>query len=127
MVTKKRSSLLILEDNPDQIKLYRLQLKNLYGLTFAENYDEALVLAKNPFFDTAIVDIVLNGYKKSGKDFIEHLRNVEHSNLPAIAVTAVESSGFRNIFLDAGFNDYLSKPYFLGDLVKSIENLVLEK
>ena len=62
------------------------------------------------------VDIILLDYMMPEMDGIDTLKNIRALNnpelkeVPIIALTANAVSGAREMFLDAGFNEYISKP-----------------
>ncbi|MDR1691961.1 MAG: response regulator [Oscillospiraceae bacterium] len=73
-----------------------------------------------------VFDLVLMDHMMPGMDGIETARRIRldrrYLNIPIVALTANAVSGAREMFLEAGFNDFLSKPV---DILKM--NTVLEK
>jgi len=78
-------------------------------------------------------DIVFMDHKMPGMDGIEaleHIRalgdegDVKYKQLPVIALTANAVAGMREMFLECGFNDYLSKPIDTGKLNTILEQWV---
>ena len=45
-------------------------------------------------------------------------------DIPVIAVTALAMSGDKQKILDAGFNDYITKPVSLKELLLTIKHLI---
>jgi len=74
----------------------------------------ALDLLGNGSFDLAIVDIGLPD--RSGIDVIRQLRRLG-SKLPVLILTARDGSEDRVIGLDAGADDYLTKPFDFNELL----------
>ena len=75
--------------------------------------------------DLILMDIHLPGV--DGLEIISRLRKLEGwRDLPVIAVTAMAMQGDRDRCLEAGANDYASKPLDIDGLVESIQSL-LEK
>ncbi len=74
----------------------------------------ALDLLGNGSFDLAIVDIGLPD--RSGIDVIRQLRRLG-SKLPILILTARDDSEDRVIGLDAGADDYLTKPFDVNELL----------
>lgn len=72
------------------------------------------------------VDIVFLDYMMPDMDGIDTLKAIrelegeKYSKVPVIALTANVVSGAREMFLDAGFDDYLSKPLELELLEKAL-------
>lgn len=73
--------------------------------------------------DLVLMDIQLPGV--DGFDLIRHLRSssIWHS-VPVIAVTAMAMAGDRDRCLEAGANDYISKPLDLKSLLAKIRALI---
>ncbi len=104
---------LLVEDHPVNQKVARKLLERL-GLTvdLAENGEEALARIREQRYDLVLMDCqmpVLDGYSATRR-----LREIEHdqlkSRLPVIAMTAHAMVGDRERCLQAGMDDYLSKP-----------------
>jgi HAMP domain-containing protein/CheY-like chemotaxis protein/signal transduction histidine kinase len=97
-------------------------IRNLYALssvlegkgldiTSAQNGQEALALLKNTEnkFDIVLMDImmpVMDGYEAMREIRKEH----KIKNIPIIALTAKAQAEDKQICIDAGANDYMSKP-----------------
>jgi DNA-binding response OmpR family regulator len=116
----KNIRVLVLEDESDTRTLLDLILK-MQGaeVILAENVTEALELANERQPHVIVTDIgmpELNGFA-----FIASLRG--QSSTPAIALTAYDAPADRDIALNSGFNDYLSKPFDTGELVNAIKRL----
>jgi len=99
---------LVAEDNFTNQVLVRTLLEK-FGLTviMAENGKEAVELAKDDNFDLCFMDIqmpIMNGY-----DAIRHIRQND-STIPIIALTAYAVPGDKEKCLEAGCNDYMTKP-----------------
>jgi CheY-like chemotaxis protein len=81
---------------------------------------EAVQKSGDQPFDLVILDMqmpILDGY-----DAARQLRNAGHE-VPILALTANAMPGDRMICLEAGCNDYLSKPVRRDDLASSIARL----
>ncbi|MBT4287721.1 MAG: response regulator [Deltaproteobacteria bacterium] len=78
-------------------------------VTIANNGQEAIEQVKGNKFDAVLMDIqmpVLDGYQAT-----KEIREMpEFKNLPIIAMTAYAMKGDREQCLDAGMNDYITKP-----------------
>jgi CheY-like chemotaxis protein len=103
------SKILIVEDSPDNMKLFRslLTLKGheVAGLSGGEGLLETI-----GSFAPALVlmDIQLPG--KDGFTLLEEIRRSAHRDLRVIALTAHAMAGDRERALEAGFNGYITKP-----------------
>ncbi|HRK89925.1 MAG TPA: PAS domain S-box protein [Anaerolineales bacterium] len=125
-IFKTDKSILIVEDNLVNRDLFTLQLRE-FGLVAkqATNGSEAVeLLAVNPD-DYLLVLMDLNMPVMDGFETIRLIRKNEEGtqrHIPVIAVTANVMPGVRELCLQAGMDDYLSKPVSLQDL-----QMVLEK
>jgi CheY-like chemotaxis protein len=99
----------IVEDNPDNLLLFRTMLEDLYEVTAYETGLEALRALQDDKPDLILLDISL-----PEMDGTEVLRRM-HTNpvlrgIPVIALTAHAMAGDREAFLTAGFDEYITKP-----------------
>ncbi len=111
-LSKKKA--LIVDDSPDNRALLAAYLSK-WNLEFdmAENGREALEKARSKNFDMILMDIQMP--EMDGFEAVSRLRNEDHSEI-IIALTAHAMKGDREKCLEAGFNDYLSKPLNREDL-----------
>ena len=71
--------------------------------------DEAIDKLKKNKIDIVLMDIMMPG--KNGYDTMKEIRAEEqYKELPIIAVTAKAMKGDKELCIDAGANDYLTKP-----------------
>ncbi|MCR5402963.1 MAG: response regulator [Butyrivibrio sp.] len=99
----------------DDTRLNLTVIKNLLKKTqvkidTAESGDECISLIRQKRYDMVFLD-----HRMPGKDGIETLQEIKKdsaidSTMPIIALTANAVSGSRDMYLSAGFTDYLSKP-----------------
>ena len=107
-------NLLLVEDDARLGKLIRLMLEDAgYQITWSLRGDEALALASDPAYDLAIVDWMLPGL--SGVDLCRQLRQDGWSK-PILMLTAKDAVCDRVTGLDAGADDYLTKPFEFEEL-----------
>ena len=102
--------ILIVEDNPSNMRLIELVLKDKgYTLLKATSGEEALDVALRGQPDLTIMDIQLP--KLNGLEAIRRLRQAPvFSHIPIIAVTAYAMKGDKEKVINAGCDAYLSKP-----------------
>jgi CheY-like chemotaxis protein len=109
LATGKR--ILLVEDNLINQKLAKLLLAKLKcKVEVAGNGQEALDKLADSKFDLVFMDCqmpVMDGYTASGK--IRELQG-DASKLPIVAMTANAMRGDREKCIEAGMDDYLSKP-----------------
>ncbi len=110
--------ILLAEDNLVNQRLATLLLrKEGHTVVAASNGAEALHAAENETFDLILMDVqmpVMNGY-----DATNAIRRIENSTgrrTPIIALTAHAMKGDREICLQAGMDDYLTKPIQAAEL-----------
>lgn len=126
-IQKNSSVILIAEDNESNILMMTDYLKAKgYQLLFARNGLEAIEVAKNQHPDLIIMDISMPYL--DGLSAIAAIRQDEQmKNIPIIAATALTMEGDKQNCLNAGANDYISKPLRLRELVEKIENLLKQQ
>jgi len=99
----------VVEDNPDNRLLVKAILEDQYKIVEYENGIEALEGLKQVKPDLVILDVSLP--KMDGTEVVRRIReDVSLRDLPVIALTAHAMPGDREKLLEAGFNDYVTKP-----------------
>src|SRR5262245_1744863 len=114
----------VVEDNADNRLLLNAFLSDHYRITEYETGPAALEGLRSNLPDLVLLDVSLPGM--DGLTVLSHLRADERlRELPVIALTAHAMHGDRERFLNAGFNDYVSKPIVDEQvLLKAIEGLL---
>ncbi len=113
--------MLVVEDNPFNMELVTEALST-QGLTVDGAVDgkEAIKKAESQIYDLILMDIAL-----PGMDGIEVTKLVkkkpEYKDVPVVALTAYALKEDRGRFLEAGFDDYVSKPIDMPEFMKRIE------
>lgn len=102
--------LLAVDDNIMNLELYRGSLKDTkIQIDTAINGVEALELISQYKYDLIILDHMM-----PVMDGMETLKTIKKQNLcedvPILVITANAVSGEKSVYLNAGFDDYLSKP-----------------
>lgn len=110
-------------------------MRNVYALTsvlerkgwhvfMAESGQEALdILAEHPDVSVVLMDIMMPGL--DGYDAMRAIRaQAQFQNLPIIALTAKAMKEDRQKCLDAGANEYLSKPVDIEQLFAALRTLI---
>jgi len=116
--------ILAVEDEPVNQQLIRDVLKGMgYACDLAANEEEMRGhLQSEKRYQCILMDIQLPG--KNGLDLTREIRAGEHGQhycgIYVIALTANALPGDRQKCLDAGANDYLSKPLVIGELKEAL-------
>jgi CheY-like chemotaxis protein len=101
--------ILIVEDSPDNMKLFRAVLTQkghaITELTGGEGL-LATIAASDP--ELVLMDIQLPG--KDGFTLLQEIRESAHCSLRVIALTAHAMTGDRERAMQAGFDGYITKP-----------------
>ena len=125
---------LLAEDNPvNQLVAVRTLERAGYKVTVANNGQEALDLLERESFDVVLMDVqmpVMGGIeatrairaREQRRSWVIDTDHVEH--LPIIAMTANAMKGDRELCLDEGMDDYVSKPVKADDLLAALERVL---
>jgi signal transduction histidine kinase/CheY-like chemotaxis protein/HPt (histidine-containing phosphotransfer) domain-containing protein len=109
--TFKNKKILIVEDSEINQKVIMIMLKRFgFNTEIANNGIEALKLMSKKNYDLVFMDMQMP--EMDGIETTKELRKLNFT-IPIIAMTANALSGDRETCLDAGMNDYLSKPVSL--------------
>ena len=119
-----KEKILIVEDNPQNMRLIEMTLRaRNYTLLKATDGEQALDMAVKEHPDLIIMDMQLP--KMSGLDVTKKLRQMpEFTNIPIIALTAYAMKGDKEKFIEAGCDDYLSKPINTHELPEIIATML---
>jgi len=111
---------LVVEDNDRNMKLFRDVLQATgYRTLEAPTGSDAVALATKHTPDLVLMDIQLPDI--DGVEALNRLRADERtSSIPVVALTAQAMRGDRERFLAAGFDDYLSKPVNVAELLGAV-------
>ncbi len=119
-----RASVLLVEDNPDTRFLMQHLLQDVYDVEAAADGAEAQALARKRIYDLVLMDIDLGG-GPDGIATLESLRRIPgYEAVPFIALTAYALPGDRERFIRAGFDNYLSKPFDIEELLQLTAGLL---
>jgi two-component system, cell cycle response regulator DivK len=120
------AKILIVEDNEMNLDMLTRRLtRRGYDVVSATDGVEGLQLASYELPDLVLMDMSLP--KMDGWEATRHLKsNTETKNIPVIALTAHAMVGDREKALEAGCDDYDTKPIDLNRLLLKIGNLLGE-
>ncbi len=114
--------ILVVEDNPDNRILIIDVLESMdYEVLVAENGEEGITLANRETPDLILMDLSLP--KVDGWAATRKLKtNAALADVPIIALTAHAMVGDREKALEAGCDDYISKPIDLRELSSKLKH-----
>jgi len=115
--------MLIVEDNQDVRFFIRTHFESDYQILEAKDGKEGWQLTLNTIPDIIVSDIMMPGI--DGTDLCRKIKKDERtSHIPVILVTALSSRDHRLNGLDAGADDYITKPFDVDLLRAKVENLL---
>lgn len=110
-------NILIVEDDPNIRKLVRVNLlKRGYSVSEAEDSHQAIDLFQKESVDLVLLDLMLPGL--SGVDICKWIR--ERSDIPIIVLSARLEEDLKVAALDAGADDYVTKPFGSEELLARV-------
>jgi len=117
--------ILTVEDNPTN-QLFTQQILEKLGcrVIVAKNGQEAVSHCKKNTFDLILMDgqmPIMDGFEAT--QIIRKQEALQNKHTPIIALTAHALANDRKRFLDAGMDDYLSKPFTPGQLIDTINRI----
>jgi CheY-like chemotaxis protein/HPt (histidine-containing phosphotransfer) domain-containing protein len=115
--------ILLVEDNEINIRLF-INILKIRGLKcdIALNGVEALAAYENNKYDIIFMDCqmpMMDGYEATKK-----IRNKESKHMPIIAMTAHAMQGDREKCIEAGMDDYLTKPFGFNQVIEMLQKYV---
>ena len=118
------SRILVVEDNRDNMTLITDILESLnYSVVAAYDGQQGVLLAQSEHPNLILMDLslpLMDGWTATR----EIKKNANLKNIPIIALTAHAMSGDRERALEAGCDDYVSKPINVPDLLVKITTLL---
>jgi CheY-like chemotaxis protein/HPt (histidine-containing phosphotransfer) domain-containing protein len=123
---RRSLKILVAEDTPfNQTFILRLLEKNGSHPILVENGRQALEAFNPDTFDVVLMDVQMP--EMDGFEATREIRKLEAgsgSHMPIIAMTAYATEGDRERCLEAGMDDYVSKPISASKLFQAIDTLV---
>lgn len=122
----RRPHILLVDDNFETLKLLQRVLQNDYHVTFAQSGDAALELLGRYLFDLVLLDMMMPGL--NGLDVLKMMRSdPETANIPVVVLSAMSRGKDVVTALQAGANDYVTKPFDIEVVRMRIHNQVRMK
>ena len=109
--------ILVVEDNKKLLQTIEKELLKHFEIECCEDGEEALYLIKQGIYDLVVLDLMLPSL--GGIDILKNIRN-NHIDTPVLILTAKESLDEKVEAFSIGANDYLTKPFYMEELVARI-------
>jgi len=110
--------ILIVEDDMPIVRALERGLKaHGHELVSADNGEDGVALAEDPSVELVLLDIALPGL--DGHEVLKRIR-VRRPDLPVLMLTARDDLQNKVLALNAGADDYLTKPFALEELLARV-------
>ena len=110
--TAPDATVLVVDDTPVNLTVFSSLLRNTkIQIDTAENGDDCVSLFKRKHYDIIFLDHMMPD--KDGIETIKEMKqctDTPNEGTPIICLTANAVSGMRKMYLDEGFDDYITKP-----------------
>jgi len=114
-------NILIIEDDPEIIKLLEIHLTDLiYTTSNSMDGEKGLKMALHNDYDLILLDLTLPGM--DGVEICKRLR--AEKNTPIIMLTAKSEEIDRVLGLEIGADDYITKPFSIRELLARIKAVI---
>jgi two-component system KDP operon response regulator KdpE len=117
-----QGTILVVDDDGATRRALRVTLSGL-GFTVVEaaRGEEALSLARAMWFDAVLLDVDM-----PGMGGVEACRSIRHAvaRLPILMLTVMDSEDDKVLALDAGADDYITKPFQVRELTARLRSAV---
>lgn len=124
-----RAHLLIVEDNRDQLEVYKEKLEDEdYLIETSDTVIEALKKVRKETYDVVIIDLKMPGLRPSEMGGLEVMEEIIESNSSTriIIVTGYGTSKLAREAFKGGVYDFIDKPTDYDELRRIINNAILE-
>lgn len=119
--TTPAARVLVIDDEPQIRKFVDISLRSQgYGTQLADTGEQGLSILATQGADLVILDLGLPD--RDGQDVLRELR--QWSRVPVIVLTVRSSEDQKVALLDAGANDYVTKPFGIEELMARIRALL---
>jgi two-component system, sensor histidine kinase and response regulator len=117
--------LVVEDDATNRLLATNILKRNRYSVAIAKDGLEAVAMCSGESFDLILMDVQMpnmNGLEATVT--IRRLEETSDRRTPILALTAHAMDGDRERCIDAGMDDYLSKPIHAKDLLAKIHTLI---
>jgi two-component system KDP operon response regulator KdpE len=118
----QQGTILVVDDDSSTRQTLRMTLTEM-GFTVVEaaRGEEALSLVRVTWFDAVLLDVDMPGM--GGVETCRRIRNAV-ARLPILMLTVMDSEDDKVLALDAGADDYITKPFQLRELAARLRSAV---
>lgn len=109
--------ILVVEDNKKLLQTIEKEIIKHFEVKCCEDGEEALYLIKQGIYDLVVLDLMLPSL--SGLEVLKNIRK-DYIDTPVLILTAKESLDEKMEAFSIGANDYLTKPFYMEELVARI-------
>ena len=118
-----KDKVLVVEDNPELLMLMQQLLKSYYRVYIAHNGVEALKIVQSKEIDLIVSDVMMP--EMDGYELTRTIKgDANYNHLPIILLTAKTQEEDEEEGLEAGADEFLTKPFRLKDLKLRIDNII---
>jgi len=117
-----KRKILVVDDEHHILELIHFNLENNgFNVITCDNGEDAVKKVKENDFDLMILDLMLPGI--DGLEVCKKIRN-QGKNIPIIMLTAKGEESDKIVGLEIGADDYLTKPFSIGELIARIKAIL---
>jgi PAS domain S-box-containing protein len=120
-VTKKIKILLAEDNEANQFLIKAITRSQEWDITIVDNGEKAVEQYKTGAFDIILMDVqmpVMNGYEAT--KIIRQIESEKGIHTPIIALTAYAMKADKDVCIESGMDDYISKPFKRQQFLDSI-------
>jgi DNA-binding response OmpR family regulator len=123
-MNKTANRILVLDDDPDIGIMIKIMLEYKgYSVILADRAEKAEEIIKAEDISLLIMDMLLSGV--NGTDICTELKkNPLTASIPIMMISAHPNA--KQICMDAGVDDFISKPFDMPDILSKISRLIPE-
>ena len=118
----KKEKILVLDDDPDIGTMIKMMLEYKgYSVTVSDRAEQANEILRTDAVDLIIMDMLLSGV--NGTDLCSELKKDSSlAHTPIIMISAHPNA--KEICLQAGADEFISKPFDMQDILSKIDHLI---
>ena len=109
--------ILVVEDNKKLLQTIEKEIIKHFEVKCCEDGEEALYLIKQGIYDLVVLDLMLPSL--NGLEVLKNIRK-DYIDTPVLILTAKESLDEKMEAFSIGANDYLTKPFYMEELIARI-------